>query len=371
MALANRVSPKSGVRRAGSGGSGKVALDPRLAGSLLRWYARHRRNLPWRRTRDPYRVWVAEVMLQQTRVETVVPYYLRFLRAFPTMRALAGASQEAVLRAWAGLGYYARARNLLRAARRIVRTGRLPTTAEGWRRLPGVGPYTAAAVASIAFGQDVVAVDGNVLRVGVRLLGLRKPCPDPAVRRTVEAALRVVLPAGRAGEFNQALMDLGATTCLLRNPKCGVCPVRPFCAAHAQGVAGELPRRRASRPRPHRQFVAALIRDQRGRVLLVRQPPDRVWGGLWTLPYVEAPSWRRARAALQRLVAVRLQPDGTPLTFEHAFTHFRAHFLVQTARPESPPGRGRFAPPRRPGLPVPAPVRRLLARLGKQPQQRE
>lgn len=310
-------------------------------------------------------------MLQQTRVETVVPYYLRFLQAFPDVRALASARHQDVLQAWAGLGYYARARNLLRAARKIVRTGHLPTTAAGWRRLPGVGPYTAAAVASIAFGQDVVALDGNVLRVGVRLLGLQKPTTDPAVRRSVEAALRAVLPPGRAGEFNQALMDLGATTCLPRNPKCGVCPVRPFCAAHARGLAGQLPRRRARRPRPLRQFVAALVRDRRGRVLLVRQSPEGVWGGLWTLPYVEAPSWSRARPALQRLVGVRLQPDGTCWSFEHAFSHFRAHFRVQDVRPDREPRVGRFVRPQHPGLPVPAPVRRLLARLGQERQQRE
>ncbi|MDR7607661.1 MAG: A/G-specific adenine glycosylase [Armatimonadota bacterium] len=371
MRLADRVLPNRGARRARSGGSGKVALDPRLASRLLRWYMRHRRALPWRRTRDPYRVWVAEVMLQQTRVETVVPYYLRFLQAFPDVRALASARQQDVLQAWAGLGYYARARNLLRAARKIVRTGHLPTTAAGWRRLPGIGPYTAAAVASIAFGQDVVALDGNVLRVGVRLLGLQKPSTAPAVRRSVEEALRAVLPPGRAGEFNQALMDLGATTCLPSNPKCGVCPVRPFCAAHALGLAGELPRRPPPRPRPRRRFVAALVRDRRGRVLLVRQPSEGVWGGLWTFPYVEAPSWPRARPALRRLVGVRLERDGTCWSFEHAFTHFRAHFRVHVARPDSSPRRGRFVPPEQPGLPVPAPVRRLLARLGQERQQRE
>ncbi len=344
-----------------------TSLDRRLAERLLRWYARCRRDLPWRRTRDPYRIWISEVMLQQTRAEVVVPYYRRFLRAFPTVQALAAAPEQEVLRLWAGLGYYARARNLHRAAREVVRRGGFPATAAEWRKLPGVGRYTAAAVASIAFGQDELAVDSNVLRVGLRLVGLRASPAEAAARRAVEATLRAVLPAGRAGDFNQALMDLGATVCLPRAPRCEACPVSASCRAHTRGLADRLPLQRPQPPRPHRRFVAALVRDGAGRVLLVRQPSPGLWGGLWTLPYVPGTSWRQARPALERLVGVPLHRDHLELTFRHTFTHFHATFHVVGARTRGTPGAGRFAPPGRPTFPVPAPVARLLSRLAGGP----
>lgn len=308
-------------------------------------------------------MWVSEVLLQQTRVETAIPYYRAFLRAFPDVRTLAAAREEDVLRVWAGLGYYARARNLLRAAREVVRRGGFPTTAAAWRALPGVGPYTAAAVASIAFGEDVVAVDGNVARVGLRLLGLRRAASDPAARRRVATALQALLPPGRAGEFNQALMDLGAIVCRPRDPHCPACPVRSFCRAHALGLVGQIPARPLGKPRPHRHFVALLLRDARGRVLLVRQPPRGLWGGLWTLPYVEAPSWKEARPALERVLGVRLRRHGPSWRIRHTFTHFHATFEVHAARADAAPPRAQFAVPPAAGLPVPAPVRDLLNRL--------
>lgn len=345
-----------------------------LPRALLRWYAARRRDLPWRRTQDPYRVWVSEVMLQQTRAEVVVPYYRRFLRAFPTVDALAAARLEEVLRRWAGLGYYARARNLHRAAREIVRRGAFPATSRELRELPGVGPYTAAAVASIAFGEDVVAVDGNVARVGLRLLGLRAAARDSRARRAVEAALRAVVPRGRAGDFNQALMDLGATVCVPKRPRCEGCPVRSFCRAHQDGTAPSIPLANTRTPKPARRFMAALVRDPRGRVLLVRRPPDGLWGGLWTLPYVEAPSWRAARGPLSRLLGAHLRGGRAVLGFSHAFTHFTAAFQVVAARCAHPPAAGRFVRPDRPGVPLPAPVARALSALGSPPgegQQRE
>ncbi len=340
-----------------------MGVDFRFTRRLLRWYARYRRDLPWRRTRDPYRVWVSEVMLQQTRVEAAVPYYRAFLRAFPDVHALAAAQEEDVLRVWAGLGYYARARHLLRAAREVVRQGSFPATAAGWRKLPGVGPYTAAAVASIAFGEDVVAVDGNVARVGLRLLGLPRSTGDAAARRAVQAALSRVLPSGQAGEFNQALMDLGATVCLPARPRCAACPVQAFCRAHSTGRVNQIPLRPPRPARPHRRFVAAVVRDGRGRVLLVRQPSNGLWGGLWTLPYVEAPSWGRARGLLQRQLGVPLQADGLRLAFDHTFTHFHAYFQVVGARALQPPRAGRFVRPGAERLPTPAPLRHLLAVL--------
>ncbi len=338
-------------------------MSPPLAETLLRWYAAHRRTLPWRQDRDPYRVWVSEVMLQQTRVEAAIPYYHTFLRAFPTVEALAAAREQDVLRRWAGLGYYARARHLHRAAREVVRRGGFPTTAAGWRALPGVGPYTAAAVASIAFGEDVVALDANGLRVGLRVLGLRAPTSDRAARAQVEAALRAVLPRGRAGAFNQALMDLGATVCTPRRPRCTVCPVRAFCRAHREGVAESIPPPQRRPAKPLRRFVAALVQDPSGRVLLVRQPRDGLWGGLWTFPYVEARGWPQARRALQQLLGSPLRRCGPALRAEHGFTHFTARFHVVPARCVRPPRVGRFTSSGRPTLPLPAFAARLLRAL--------
>ena len=198
---------------------------------LLDWYERHRRDLPWRRTRDPYAIWVAEIMLQQTRVETVLAYFERFMARFPTLADLAMAPLDDVLKAWEGLGYYARARDLHRAARQVMARdhNEMPRTPEALRDLPGVGRYTAAAVASIAFGYDAVALDGNLRRVLCRLFAIDDDPGRPKTQRALERLAELMLPPGRAGDFNQALMDLGARYCTARSPKCSICPVRPAC----------------------------------------------------------------------------------------------------------------------------------------------
>ena len=210
-------------------------------GRLLAWFRRHRRDLPWRvEPRDPYRVWISEVMLQQTRVETVLPYYERFLREFPTPAALAGASVSRVLACWSGLGYYSRARNLRLAARQIARTG-FPRDYDGLRALPGVGPYTAAAIASIAFGLACPALDGNVMRVIARVSGDASDVRSPETRRRFEEIARGWLHGRHAGAVNEALMELGATVCVPREPRCPACPVAAFCRAQMEGTARELP----------------------------------------------------------------------------------------------------------------------------------
>ncbi len=333
--------------------------------ALLRWYARNARPLPWRTTKDPYAIWIAEVLLQQTRVEVAVPYYHRFLATFPTVTSLAAARQEDVLRVWEGLGYYARARHLHRAAQVVVERGGFPTTAGEWRALPGVGPYTAAAMSSIAFGQDDLAVDGNVLRVGARLLGITDPIDEPRTRRRIEEALRRLMPRGRAGDWNQALMDLGATVCRARSPRCGSCPVRRWCAAARNGMQDELPHRRGTTHRPLRRFVAVVVRDAAGRVLLVHRPENGVWGGLWALPEVEEATWRKARPALERLLGTRLRRSaGQPaITFTHSFTHFVAAYTVVAAEAATSPQVGRFVRPEEPGVAVPVPTRKVLRRL--------
>lgn len=336
-----------------------------LPEALLRWYAQRGRSLPWRRTQDPYAIWVSEVLLQQTRAEVVVPYYQRFLQAFPTVASLAAADLEEVLRVWEGLGYYARARHLHRAARRIVAQGGFPTTAEGWRHLPGVGPYTAAAVASIAFGQDVLALDGNVLRVGARLLGILDPIDEGRTQKRIREALERLLPQGQAGAFNQALMDLGSGICLPRRPRCGECPVRAWCVAAQRGLQDRIPRRRTRAGKPLRSSVALVLRDPTGRVLLVRRPLDGVWGGLWALPETEARGWRAAKPALEGLLGVRLRKRRTLTRLRHAFTHFVATYTVVEVEASAPPRTGRFVRPEAPEVPVPVPTRKVLSRLAR------
>src|SRR2546421_11569140 len=219
-----------------------------FAQQLIAWQRRHGRHaLPWQGTRDPYRIWLSEVMLQQTQVATVIPYYQRFVSRFPDVQALARASEDEVLALWSGLGYYARGRNLHRAARRIAERGGLPRSAAALRELPGFGPYTAAAVASLAFGEQVPLVDGNVARVLARVLRLRGDAGEAR-----ERAWRIapgLLPRGRAGEFNEALMELGATVCTPRTPRCGECPLSLGCGPHRQGEPEALPGRTRAKPR--------------------------------------------------------------------------------------------------------------------------
>ncbi|MBA3584678.1 MAG: A/G-specific adenine glycosylase, partial [Gemmatimonadetes bacterium] len=245
---------------------------------LLAWYDRQQRDLPWRRERDPYRVWVSEVMLQQTRVETVLPYYERWMKRFPALDDLADADPEDVLRAWSGLGYYARARNLHRAAMTVrERHGAvLPNDAARLRELPGVGAYTAGAVASIAFGRPEPAVDGNARRVLCRLFDLASPSAAELFRRA--AAL---VDPDRPGDFNQALMELGATVCRPRAPRCARCPLARGCRARARGTAEYRPRARSGGPVPAFRVGTAVVVSSRGRFLLGRRPPRGLLGGLW------------------------------------------------------------------------------------------
>jgi len=251
---------------------------------LLAWYDRHRRDLPWRRSADPYRVWVSEVMLQQTRVETVLPYYERFLARFPDAGALAAAPIEEVLARWSGLGYYRRARQLHEAARRIARDG-FPETAAGWRELPGIGEYTAAAVASIAFGEAAPVLDGNVERVASRLVALEEDPKRAAARRRLRAAAAALLDPERPGDSNQALMELGARICTPRRPKCPLCPVASGCAGRRLGEPERFPRARERRA-PRRLARVVAVVEAGGRRLLFRRGEDEeLLAGFWELPW--------------------------------------------------------------------------------------
>jgi A/G-specific adenine glycosylase len=251
---------------------------------LLRWYRTHQRDLPWRRTEDPYRIWVSEIMLQQTRVAAVIPYYERFLALYPDIPALASAPEPELLAAWAGLGYYSRARNLQKAARAILELPRFPSDYAALRELPGVGDYTAAAVASIAFGRPHAVLDGNVLRVLSRMTADPGNIKSDAARKKLRTLAEGLLDRRRPGEFNQALMELGATVCVPKQPLCRDCPVRPHCQARKQGVENQLPLTGA-RPTASRQEKHLLVIEKADKILLWQRPLDsRRLAGFWELP---------------------------------------------------------------------------------------
>jgi A/G-specific adenine glycosylase len=264
---------------------------------LLEWYRRSKRRLPWRETKDPYAIWISEVMLQQTRVETVIPYYQRFMEKFPTVEALAGAPEEEVLKAWEGLGYYSRARNLQAAVREVHERygGVVPAEPEAIASLKGVGPYTAGAILSIAYNRPEPAVDGNVMRVLSRFFLIEEDIAKGKTRKFIEDLARRLIPAGEAGDFNQALMELGATVCTPRSPHCLTCPVLRDCAARLAGREESLPvKTKAKPPRPERR-VAALIYgagDWRGRFLIRQRPAEGLLARMWELPHYEAPAAR-------------------------------------------------------------------------------
>ena len=256
----------------------------RLRRRLLLWYGKHQRELPWRKTRDPYRIWISEIMLQQTRVAAVIPYYERFLERFPDVRTLASAPQQRLLAAWAGLGYYSRARNLQRAAKNIVEMGAFPRDYAALRELPGVGDYTAAAIASIAFGRPHAVLDGNVLRVLSRLAAEEGNIRSEPVRKRLREVAENLLDHKRPGEFNQALMELGATVCLPKQPQCGRCPLSLHCEARRLGRESQLPVR-CPRPSPSAKETHLLVIEKDGKVLFWQRPAGSPrLAGFWELP---------------------------------------------------------------------------------------
>lgn len=295
---------------------------------LLAWYYRHRRDLPWRGERSPYRIWVAEVMLQQTQVGTVIPYYQRFVDRFPTVAVLAAAPLSEVLKMWEGLGYYARARNLHRAAIEIEEKygGRFPETYEELRALPGFGDYTAGAVAALAFGQPVPAVDGNVRRVLARLFLIKEDVTrGQGARRLKKIAAALVDPTAPA-DWTQAMMELGATICLPRAPKCPLCPLQSFCPARLHGLQADLPVKVSKRKLPHYDVTAAVIK-QDGRVLIARRPLEGMLGGLWEFPGGKKEEGETLAECLRREIREELGLEievGPPVTtVKHSYTHFK------------------------------------------------
>lgn len=295
---------------------------------LGKWYDGNRRDLPWRQTRDPYAVWVSEVMLQQTQVRTAIPYYHRFLERFPDVMHLAAADEQSVLKNWEGLGYYSRARNLHRASRWIAAhlSGQLPSDWSGMRSLPGVGDYIAAAVLSIAHGRPYAVVDGNVKRVLARLFRVQEPVNRPAGHSVYQALADQLLDVDAPGRHNQAVMELGAVICTPKNPECGRCPIGRFCRSFQAGEVLRYPRRIQSRPVPLKHQVAGVIL-KRGRLLLTRRPDDGFLGGLWEFPgglldEGEPPADACARW-LDHATGLKVSVDSKVVTVRHAYTHFK------------------------------------------------
>ena len=326
-------------------------MKPPIARALLAWYDRGHRDLPWRKTDDPYRIWISEIMLQQTRAQAVTPYYERFLARFATVEALAGAVEADVLAVWSGLGYYSRARNLWRAAREIRAAGTFPPDYAGIRRLPGVGDYTAAAIASIAFGLPHAVLDGNVLRVVSRLENDTSDIASTRTRERFRAVVQTWLDRRRPGAFNQALMELGATVCLSRNPRCGECPLAPWCQARAEGTTAQLPVK-LRRVQPVQVEGTLLVVRRRGRILLrQKEHGARRMGGFWELPTPDDLPGARCRA-----------PIGA---FRHSITHHRYTFSVAPATGDPPAGAfGWFPPAALLAIPLSTTARKALKLVG-------
>lgn len=345
-----------------------VRPAPSFAIRLLAWQAEHgRHDLPWQHPRTPYRVWLSEVMLQQTQVATVIPYFERFLARFPEVRSLAAAELDEVLGLWAGLGYYARGRNLHACAKAVAARGDFPSDPVELAKLPGIGPSTAAAIAAQAFGVRAAILDGNVKRVLSRWHGVATPIEQGATTRRLQALADALLPETQLADYTQALMDLGATLCKPRRPECSRCPVAADCVARREGRQADWPVRQAARGRRERHAIWLVLLDPLNRVWLEQRPPLGLWGGLWTLPEAE-----HAESLLAGLPPLSAGPEPLP-PFRHAFTHYELQVSPMLARLAEPMSIAAEAGRRwlplceldgeTASIATPTPVRRLLKEL--------
>ncbi len=295
----------------------KKSSHDSLQKALSRWYKKNARDLPWRKTKDPYHIWVSEIMLQQTQVDTVIPYYERWLKKFPDLSSLAEAPLSDVLSAWAGLGYYRRARMFHAAAREVAEkhSGRIPETPEELQKLPGIGRYTSGAIASIAFEKKAPVLDGNVIRILTRIFALAEDTAKPASISQLWDLAAAVLPEKNTGDFNQALMELGATVCFPQNPECGKCPAASFCRAHAQGRETFYPVK-SNREKLEKIRNFALVLKKNKTVLLQRQPEKARWGGLWMFPF-----WEKKTSLFEAVKETAQKPEKW-MSLRHGFTKY-------------------------------------------------
>ncbi|MBI5348294.1 MAG: A/G-specific adenine glycosylase [Chloroflexi bacterium] len=310
-----------------------IKQKPKIGDALLRWYSRHARAMPWRGSKNPYHVWISEIMLQQTQVDTVIPYYRRWLKRFPSVKKLAKAKLHDVLQMWQGLGYYSRARNLHAASQKVLRefNGDVPNDLERLRTLPGVGRYTAGAILSIAFNGDAAVVDGNVKRVLSRLFNLRYDVKSSQGEKKLWSLAESLVPSGKAGDYNQALMDLGATICKPQNPLCGKCPLKKICEAKKLGVQESRPVAKKKKPTPHYDVTAGIVRKN-GRVLIAQRPADKLLGGMWEFPGGKMEKGETKEMCLRRELKEELGIEvkvGKPvMTLRHAYSHFKITLYV-------------------------------------------
>lgn len=307
--------------------------DPnQFISSLLVWFEQNRADLPWRRTNNPYHIWLSEIMLQQTQVATVIPYYERFLERFPTIESLADAPQDDLMKQWEGLGYYSRARNLQAAAKQIVEEyhGNLPQTAEELQKLKGIGPYTAGAIASIAFGEAASILDGNVIRVFTRLFDIADDVRQQSTKNALwELADKLIkyVPEGRAGDYNESLMELGRTVCKLKNPDCLHCPIAASCQAKANQTQAQRPFKKPKPPTPHYDVTCGLIWNEKGELLITKRRDEDLLGGLWEFPGGKVEEGETLEACLARELeeelGIRVQVGEFFIQVKHAYTHFK------------------------------------------------
>ncbi len=300
-----------------------------LQDALIHWFEAHKADLPWRRSKDPYAIWLSEIMLQQTQVTTVIPYYERFLARFPTVEALAAAPLDDVLKLWEGLGYYSRARNLHRAAQKVAQEfgGQFPADVEALRSLPGVGRYTAGAIASLAFGIDTPVLDGNVIRILARVFNLADDVSETATQKALWERATELVPAGRAGAWNEGLMELGRRICTPKSPDCPDCPIAPHCEAQRLAIQAERPVKARKGQTPHFDVTAAVIRRDDGRLLIAQRPADGMLGGLWEFPGGKREPGETLpdclRREIQEELGIEIEVGAQIGTVRHAYTHLR------------------------------------------------
>jgi A/G-specific adenine glycosylase len=340
-----------------------------FADRVIRWQQSHgRRDLPWQGTRDAYRIWVSEIMLQQTQVAAVIPYYARFLQRFPDVVALASSPSPDVMAAWAGLGYYSRARNLHRCAQTVVECyeGRFPPELDALAKLPGIGRSTAAAIAAFAFGERAAILDGNVKRVFARHFGVEGYPGATAVERQLWSIAEQELPASGIESYTQGLMDLGATLCVRARPRCGDCPVAGTCVARAQGRTSELPAPRPAKARPVRHATVVIVRDDRGALLLETRPPNGIWGGLVSLPEFDAEADdQQLQSAIAERYALQVDLMERLPELRHEFSHYSLVMHPRVAAVRRALGAASstsqwIGPDALQDAALPAPVKRLL-----------
>ncbi|HEY9743501.1 MAG TPA: A/G-specific adenine glycosylase [Coleofasciculaceae cyanobacterium] len=332
--------PVLNIEEQGQFFSGEVSFSfaerDSLKQSLLAWYANAGRDLPWRHCRDPYAIWVSEIMLQQTQVKTVIPYYHRWLAQFPTLEQLASADLQQVLKAWEGLGYYTRARNLYACAQEIMQHhgGVFPTEPKDVLALPGIGRTTAGGILSAAFNQPAAILDGNVKRVLARLVAL--PVPPTKATKQLWQLSEALLDREHPREFNQALMDLGATVCTAKKPDCNNCPWIPHCQAYNQGIQFQLPMREISSPLPHKNIGVAVIWNEQGQILIDRRRPEGLLGGLWEFPGGKIELGETVEECIKREIleelAIEIEVGDRLISIDHAYSHFRVTLTVHHCR---------------------------------------